>query len=191
MQAKLPLAHNSSSNIIGRAGASPPSGTWYSCDYFYIYIYIYIRCRTSCPKSSTCFFFSDISIFLRRKCYTVSFSPIFQYFLTYVCNMHTCICAYAHAMHHAPWIRPPWIRPPWNRPPWNRPAWIRPPWNMESSSVDSSAVDSSAREAALRKRRERDRDRRARESSLGADLLIEKEQGRVAGRRLPRKGKLD
>ena len=25
-------------------------------------------CRTSCPKSSTCFFFSDISIFLGRKC---------------------------------------------------------------------------------------------------------------------------
>ena len=24
----------------------------------------------SYPKSSTCFFFSDISIFLRRKCYT-------------------------------------------------------------------------------------------------------------------------
>ena len=35
----------------------------------YIFIYIY-PCRTSCPKSSTCFFFSDISIFLRRKCYT-------------------------------------------------------------------------------------------------------------------------
>ena len=28
---------------------------------------IYISVRTSCPKSSTCFVFSDISIFLRRK----------------------------------------------------------------------------------------------------------------------------
>ena len=70
---------------------------------------------------------------------------------------------------------------------------------MESSSVDSSTEDSSAREAALRKRRERDRNRRARESpeqrearlSIGADLQIEKEEGRVAGRRLRRKGKLD
>ena len=35
----------------------------------YIYIYLY-PCRTSCPKSSTCFFFSDISIFLHRKCFT-------------------------------------------------------------------------------------------------------------------------
>ena len=30
--------------------------------YLYNIIYLY-RCRTSCPKSSTCFFFSDISIF--------------------------------------------------------------------------------------------------------------------------------
>ena len=42
--------------------------------FFYIIIY---PCPTSCPKSSTCFFFSDISIFLRRKCYTrFSFSGI-------------------------------------------------------------------------------------------------------------------
>ena len=46
-------------------------------------IYYLYPCRTSCPKSSTCFFFSDISIFLRRKYVTrISFSPIFQYFLT-------------------------------------------------------------------------------------------------------------
>ena len=62
--------------IIGRAGASPPSRTAAIIFlYIYLYIYLYISaCRTSCPKSSTCFFFSDISIFLRRKCYT---SPIF------------------------------------------------------------------------------------------------------------------
>ena len=31
----------------------------------FIFIYLY-PCRTSCPKSSTCFFFSDISIFRIR-----------------------------------------------------------------------------------------------------------------------------
>ena len=35
----------------------------------YIYIYLYPFVRTSRPKSSTCLFFYDISIFLRRKCY--------------------------------------------------------------------------------------------------------------------------
>ena len=65
----LPLAHNAQhSLVIGRAGASPPSRTA-AIIFLYIYLYIY-PCRTSCPKSSTCFFFSDISIFLRRKCYT-------------------------------------------------------------------------------------------------------------------------
>ena len=48
--------------LIGRAGASSPSRT---------NSMIFLRVvRTSCPKSSTCFFFSDISIFLHRKCYT-------------------------------------------------------------------------------------------------------------------------
>ena len=52
-------------NIIGRAGASPPSRT---AAIIFLYIYIlFIFVRTSCPKSSTCFVFSDISIFLRRK----------------------------------------------------------------------------------------------------------------------------
>ena len=63
--------------LVGRAGASPPSRTaaiiflffLYIYNYIYLFIYLY-PCRTSCPKSSTCFFFSDISIFLRRKCYT-------------------------------------------------------------------------------------------------------------------------
>ena len=50
--------------VIGRAGASPPSRTAAIIFLYYIYIY---PCRMSCPKSSTCFFFSDISIFLRRK----------------------------------------------------------------------------------------------------------------------------
>ena len=53
--------------IIGRAGASPPSRTAaiiFLYIYLYIYLFIYIYpCRTSCPKSSTRFFFSDISIF--------------------------------------------------------------------------------------------------------------------------------
>ena len=49
-----------------RQRASPPSRT---AAIIFLYIYLY-PCRTSCPKSSTCFFFSDISIFLRRKCYT-------------------------------------------------------------------------------------------------------------------------
>ena len=57
-------------SLIGRAGASPPSRTAAIIFLYIIYIY---PCRTSCPKSSTCFFFSDISIFLGR----VSFSPIF------------------------------------------------------------------------------------------------------------------
>ena len=68
---------------------------------------------------------------------------------------------------------------------------------MESSSVDSSAVDSSARKAALAKEEKGFETvalvrvlNKGRLDSLGADLLIEKEQG-VAGRRLRRKGKLD
>ena len=56
--------------LVGRAGASPPSRTA-AIIFLYIYLYIYLYpCRTSCPKSSTCFFFSDISIFLHRKCTT-------------------------------------------------------------------------------------------------------------------------
>ena len=69
---------------------------------------------------------------------------------------------------------------------------------MESSSVDSSAVDSSAKKAALAKEEKGFETvalvrvlSKGRLDSLGADLLIEKEQGRVAGRRLRRKGKLD
>ena len=82
--------------IIGRAGASPPSRTAAIIFlYIYLFIYLYISVRTSCPKSSTCFFFSDISIFLRRKCYTrFFFSDIYL----------TC-------MRHAPWIRQPWKVP--------------------------------------------------------------------------------
>ena len=48
-----------------------PHNAKHSTSIYIIYMYIYLYpCRTSCPKSSTCFFFSDISIFLRRKCYT-------------------------------------------------------------------------------------------------------------------------
>ena len=66
------ILQRSALSIIGRAGASPPSRTA-AIIFLYIYIFIYLfiylyPCRTSCPKSSTCFFFSDISIFLRRKC---------------------------------------------------------------------------------------------------------------------------
>ena len=68
-----------------RAGASPPSRTTSIINYIILYILYLYPCRTSCPKSSTCFFFSDISIFLRRKCYTRFFFPVFKYFVTYVC----------------------------------------------------------------------------------------------------------
>ena len=47
-------------------------------------IFQYFLTCTSCPKSSTCFFFSDISIFLRRKCYTRF------YFLTCMPCMAPC-----------------------------------------------------------------------------------------------------
>ena len=50
---------NSDQGIIGRAGASPPSRT---AAIIFLYIYLY-PCRTSCPTSSKCFFFSGISIF--------------------------------------------------------------------------------------------------------------------------------
>ena len=117
-----------------RAGASPHIYS-YSCDCIRSYV------RTSCPKSSTCFFFSDISIFLRRKCYT-------RFFFSDI-SIFPKLYAMRYMDHGFVSLRRPWIRPPWNRP-----AWIRPPWNRPS-----------AREATLRKRRERDRDRRARESS--------------------------
>ena len=51
-----------------------------------IIIYLY-PCRTSCPKCSMCFFLSDISIFLRRKCYTRLFFSgilIFRNVCTYI-----------------------------------------------------------------------------------------------------------
>ena len=84
--------------LVGRAGASPPSRTaaiifLYNIIY-YIFIYIY-PCRTSCPKSSTCFFFSDISIFLRRKCYTRFFFSDISIFPN-LYAMHI-------AWRHAPW----------------------------------------------------------------------------------------
>ena len=76
--------------IIGRAGASPPSRTA-AIIFLYIFIYIY-PCRTSCPKSSTCFFFSDISIFLRRKCYTRFFFSDISIFPN-LYAVHGAMCA--------------------------------------------------------------------------------------------------
>ena len=62
----------------------------------YIIIYTVYPCRTSCPKSSTCFFFSDISIFLLRKCYTRFFFSEISIFP----NLYM-------PWRHAPWIRQP------------------------------------------------------------------------------------
>ena len=57
-------------------------------DYFAIYIFISVSfVVSSCPKSSTCFFFSDNSIFNVTR---VSFSPVFQYFVTYVYMYAMC-----------------------------------------------------------------------------------------------------
>ena len=79
----LTLAPQCQVSLVGRAGASPPSRT----------AAIIFLCRTSCPKSSTCFFFSDISICLRRVT-RVSFSAVFHYFVyTYVCIIiRICVC---------------------------------------------------------------------------------------------------
>ena len=77
----------SCTNIIGRAGASPPSRTA-------AIIFLY-PCRTSCPKSSTCFFFFDISIFLRRKCYPRFFFSgisIFRYLCIRTYNNYIYVC---------------------------------------------------------------------------------------------------
>ena len=95
--------------LVGRAGASPPSRT-NSMIFLYIYLYIYLYPfnRTSCPKSSTCFFFSDISIFLRRKCYTRFFFSGISIFR----NLHTYVRIYVihtYAMRHGIVRRPPWI----------------------------------------------------------------------------------
>ena len=77
---------------------------------------------------------------------------------------------------------------------------------LDSSAMDSPAMDSSAMESSIRQRsyvhfakEEKGIEtvtlvrvlNKERLDSLGADLQIEKEQGRVADRRLPRKGKLD
>ena len=67
----------------------------YYNNYIYIYIYIY-PCRTSCPKSSTCFFFSDISIFLRRKCYTRFFFSHISIFPNLYAYMRMPCIALAH-----------------------------------------------------------------------------------------------
>ena len=141
--------------IIGRAGASPPSRT-NSMIFLYIYIYIFIYIfiylypfnRTSCPKSSTCFFFSDISIFLRRKCYTRFFFSGISIF------RNLCIRTYIRYTYvcHAPCA-------------------------MELFDVRHGFFGPEGR--VLNK---------GRRDSLSADLRIEKEQGRVADRRLRRKG---
>ena len=91
--------------------------------FFYIILYIYIRVVRRALNVTR-----------------VSFSPIFQYFLTYA------------PWIRQPWILRPWIRLPWIRPPWNRPAWIRPPWIHPPEKLHFA-------------KEERDRDRRARESS--------------------------
>ena len=109
-------------SLVGRAGASPPSRTAAIIFLYIIYIY---PCRTSCPKSSTCFFFSDISIFIRRKCYTLFFSPIFQYFLTCMpCAMDSSAMDSSALDSSA----------------------------MDSSAMESSSVDSSAMESSIRQR---------------------------------------
>ena len=93
--------YNINNYFIGRAGASPPSRTA-AIIFLYIYLFIYIYlypCRTSCPKSSTCFFFSDISIFLCRKLYTCFFFSDISIF------RKLCMpCAMPCAMDHHPWI---------------------------------------------------------------------------------------
>ena len=67
-----------------------PRAHLYSRTAAIIFLYIYLfPCRTSCPKSSTCLFFSDISIFLRRKCYTRFFFSDISIFLNlYSLAMH-------------------------------------------------------------------------------------------------------
>ena len=82
--------------------------------YFLGIQYIYPFNRRSCPKSSTCFSFSDISIFLRRKCYTrflFSRISIFRHLCMYV--QHTASAANTTSA-------------------------------MDSSALNSSAMDSSA-----------------------------------------------
>ena len=81
---------------------------------------------------------------------------------------------------------PPWNRPAWIRPPWNRPAWIRPPWIHPQEKLHFAKEEKGIETVALVRVLNKER-----LDSLGADLQIEKEQGRVAGRRLRRKGKLD
>ena len=62
-------------------------------------IYIY-PCRTSCPKSSTCFFFSDISIFLGRKCST-------RFFFSDISIFSNLYARYRDIYAGLPWIRQP------------------------------------------------------------------------------------
>ena len=71
--------------------------------------------RTSCPKSSTYFFFYDISIFLRRKCYTRFFfsgiSAIFLrrkcytcFFFSGISMLNLCMYAMRQELYCRPWI---------------------------------------------------------------------------------------
>ena len=114
-------------------------------------IYIYIRSTgTSCPKSSTCFFFSDISIFLRRKCYTRFFFSGISIF------RNLCIRTYIRT-----YIRYTYV--------------CHAPCAMELFDVRHGFFGPEGR--VLNK---------GRRDSLSADLRIEKEQGRVADRRLRR-----
>ena len=77
--------------------------------HFSIYFLTFIS--VSCHKSSTCFFFSDISIFLRRKCFTrFFFSDISIFPNLYAGTRYTM-----HAWRHAPWIRQPWKVPSTHR----------------------------------------------------------------------------
>ena len=78
---------------------SPHNAKHSTSSYIYIFIYIRSTVRTSCPKSSTCFFFSHISIFLCRKCYTRFFFSGISIFRNLCIIIIICICIY---VCHAP-----------------------------------------------------------------------------------------
>ena len=161
----------------------------------YLHMYLY-PCRTSCPKSST--FFSPIFQYFSAVNVTrVSFSQIFQYFLT-------CMpCAICHGFVgrgfvrrgfvgrgfvgrgfvgrgfvRRGFVRRGFVRRGIVQRGFVRQGIVHPPEKLHFAK-EKKGIETVALVRVQNKERL---------DSLGADLQLEKEQGRVADLRLPRKG---
>ena len=144
-------------------------------------MYIYIRVVRRALNLLRASFSPIIQYFSAVNVTCVSFSPIFQYFLT-------CMPC---AMRHAPFVSHGFVRLGFVghgfvrhgivQRGFVRHGIVHPPEKLHFAK-EEKGIETVALVRVLNKERL---------DSLGADLQIEKEQGHVVDRRLPRKGKLD